>query len=470
MNEHDVRCPSAAGGRRPRPVAAALAVLAAAALVLGACTTTEAAQSDVAPGSIPNELEADATPVAGGKLVVGLPAEAAGWNPVINQWSDAATMIASSVVEPLVVMGSQGDVEPWLAESVTNVDPAFTQWDITLKPDITFHDGTELDATVVKKNLDASFQTGLTKVALGPMYDRVEVTGDLTVRVFLTKTWAQYPQILTSTGWMLAPKMIDHVDETGAPDGGSREPIGTGAFRFVEWSPGNHFRATRFDGYWRTDDAGNRLPYLDAIEFRPMSDDESRERALDSGDVDLISTLSAQSAERLGDDDTVIRDYNTDRTYIGLNTAVGEANAGNPFTNLHARRAVAYATDRQQIASIVGEGVASTPVPFRPDSRWYLEDSGYYPYDPEKAKEEIEAYTRDTGEDTLTFSLKGLPSVEVASLMQVLQQQWSDVGMEVQLDQIDQASYTTNVVAGNFQAAWLRGYNYADPDLSLIHI
>lgn len=375
-------------------------------------------------------------------------------------------MVGSSVIEPLVTMGSQGDAEPYLAESVTPVDAAFTQWDITVKPDIMFHNGEELDAEAVKKNLDASYQTGLTKVALGPMYDHVEVTGPHAVRVHLTKTWAQYPQILTSTGFMLAPKMIDHVDESGTPDGGSKEPIGTGPFMFAEWTPGTSFQATRFADYWRTDDAGVQLPYMDAIEFRPSPDDDSRERALDSGDVDVVFTQSAQSVERMQDEYTVIRDYNTERTYLALNTAESELNAPNPFTNIHARRAVAYATDREQVASQVGTGVASTIGPFRPDSRWYLDeaDAGYYPFDQAKAREEIEAYRRDTGADALSFTLKGLPSVEVASLMQVLQQQWNDVGMDVKLDQIDQASYTTNIVAGNFQAAWLRGYNYADPD------
>ena len=455
-------------GRRTRNRGAiAVAVVAIVVLLASSCSSpTDDAANAVAPGSIPNELEAVETPVPGGQLVVAITADTAGWNPVLNQWSEAGAMVGSSVIEPLVTMGAQGDAEPYLAESVTAVDPAFTQWDITVKPDIVFHDGEPLDAEAVKKNLDAAFQTGLTKVALGPMVDRVEVTGPLSVRVHLKKTWAQYPQILTSTGWMLSPKMIDHVDESGTPDGGSKEPVGTGPFEFVEWTPGTSFKAKRFDDYWQTDDAGVRLPYLDAIEFRPMPDDDSRERSLDSGDADMMATQSAQSVERMQDRYTVIRDYNTDRTYIALNTAESDLNAPNPFTNIHARKAVAYATDRQQIAAVVGTGVASTVGPFRPDSRWYLDeaDSGYSSYDLEKAKEEIEAYKRDTGADALTFTLKGLPSVEVASLMQVLQQQWSAAGMDVKLDQVDQASYTTNVVAGNFQAAWLRGYNYADPD------
>jgi peptide/nickel transport system substrate-binding protein len=444
------------------------------ALLAGACGTgSESSNSGIAPGSIPNELEPDETPVSGGKLVVAVPAETNGWNPSINQWADAGAMVGSSVIEPLVVLDKEGNTEMFLAESVTPVpETDFKQWDVTVKPDIEFHNGQKLDGEAVKVNLEATFTTGLTQIAMDPMYDRVEVTGPLSVRVFLEKTWAQYPQGLASgAGWMLAPAMLSHTNEEGVIDGGVLEPIGTGPFAFEEWRQNDFFRAAKFDKYWRKAEDGSQLPYLDEIEFRPIVNDDDKERSLQANDVDVIYTTSADIAERMSADFEVIRDFNSERTFVMLNTAVGDLNAGNPFTNEHARKAVAYATDREQVADQAGIGVQITTQGYRPDSRWHVAEGedGYYPYDVAKAKEEIELYKADTGEDTLSFTLSGLPNVEDQALMQVLQQQWKEAGIDAKIDVIDQVKYISTIALGGFQAAWFRWYGNPDPDANYLY-
>ena len=446
-----------------------IAVASSLALLAGACGTgsSNTAEGGLAPGSIPNELEAEEAPARGGKLVIAVPAETNGWNPVINQWADAGAMVGSSILEPLAILDKEGNPEMWLAESIEPANEDFTQWDVTVKPDITFHNGEKLTGEVVKENLDATFNTGLTQIAMAPMYESVEVTGPLSVRVNLKKTWAQYRQALASGGgWIMASEQINHKNAEGAVDGGVLAPIGTGPFTFQEWKQGDSFKATKFDGYWRKADDGSQLPYLDEIEFRPIVDDGAKEAALSTGDVDLIYTTSAEIANQMSDDFEVIRDYNSERTFVMLNTAVGDLNEGNPFTNVHARKALAYATDRAQIADQVGIGVQITTQGYRPDSQWHIEEGneGYYPFDVAKAKEEIELYKQDTGADSLSFTLSGLPSIEDSRLMQVLQQQWKDAGIEARIDQIDQVKYISTIALGGFQAAWFRWYGNPDPD------
>jgi len=304
------------------------------------------------------------------------------------------------------------------------------------------------------------------------MYDRVEVTNPAdSVRVFLKQTWAQYPQALSGAGWMLAPEMLNHTNDEGQADGGVLHPIGTGPFEFQEWRQGDSFQASKFDKYWRKAQDGSQLPYLDEIEFRPIVDDGAKEQALGTGDVDLIYTTSAQVANQMSDSFEVIRDYNSERTFVMLNTAVGDLNEGNPFTNVHARKAVAYATDRAYIADQVGTGVQITTQGYRPDSQWHIEqgNEGYYPYDPAKAKEEIELYKQDTGAESLSFTLSGLPSIEDASLMQALQAQWKEVGIDAKIDQIDQVKYISTIALGGFQAAWFRWYGNPDPDANYVY-
>ena len=92
------------------------------------------------------------------------------------------------------------------------------------------------------------------------------------------------------------------------------------------------------------------------------------------------------------------------------------------------------------------------------------DQSGYYDYDPAKAKEEVELYKQDTGAPSLSFTLSGLTSVEDARLMQALQQQWADAGIEARIEGIEQVKYISTLIVGNYQAAWMRYYGSPNPD------
>ena len=404
-------------------------------------------------------LEPEGNAQRGGKLVVAVPAETNGWNPHVNQWADAGSLVGSSFLEPLAVLDADGDPQPWLAESwSSNAD--FTQWDITVKPGIEFHNGEKLDGQAVKGTLDSAYQTGLTSIALGPIYESVEVTGPLSVRVTLKESWAQYPVSMASSGRIMAPAMLAREDK------GTIAPIGTGPFVFQDWVQNETLRVTKFDRYWRKDADGGTLPYLDEIEFRPVVDDDTKQQALRSGEVDFALTTSAFMAENLDEDHEVLRDYTSERTFVMLNTVESQPDATNPFTNIHARRALAYATDRQEIAALVGEGIQTTSNAYRPDSKWGVpeDQSRYYAFDPEQARQEIERYKQDTGAASLAFTLSGLTSVEDARLMQALQQQWAEVGIEVRIEGIEQVKYISTLIVGNYQAAWMRYYGSPNPD------
>src|SRR3954462_14003190 len=143
-------------------------------------------------GATPDSSASENTPMLaqerkvakpGGRLIVAIPAETNGWNPFIDQWTDSGTLVGTSMIEPLAVQDNDGRGQPWLAEK-WEPRADFKEWTIGLRPGVFFHDGTPMDAPAVKKSLDASFLSGLYQVALGPLYDHVEVVDPLTVRVF----------------------------------------------------------------------------------------------------------------------------------------------------------------------------------------------------------------------------------------------------------------------------------------------
>lgn len=99
-------------------------------------------------------LSEDAKPMRGGQLVYGIEAESGDYCLTSAEIAAAGMQVVRAVYDPIVIPDSDGRYQPYLAKSV---EPSadYKTWTITLKPDITFHDGTTLDATVLKNNLDA---------------------------------------------------------------------------------------------------------------------------------------------------------------------------------------------------------------------------------------------------------------------------------------------------------------------------
>jgi peptide/nickel transport system substrate-binding protein len=397
------------------------------------------------------------SPKPGGRLVVSVPADTNGWNPFIDQWSDSGTLIGSSFIETLAVQDNDGRAQPWLAEK-WDPNAAFTEWTLTLRSGVSFHDGTPFDAIAAKKSLEASFKSGLYQVALGPLYDRVEIVDPRRVKVFLKAPWAQYPTSLANQ-FVLAPAMIDRLD------GGVLNPIGTGPFKFDSWLQNKKVVVKRYDRYWRRDAENRQLPYLNDIEFRPIIDDIEREQALRSGQIDFALNAASDIAYNLADDFNVLKDYSSQRTYLMLNTAEGAGNRPNPLTNVHARRALAYATDRQRIATGVGRDVQVTTFGYRPTSPWVPQGTdGYFPFDPAQARSELEKYRRDTGKATLEFTITGITAPECQEVLLALKAMWDELGIKVRIDSHEPAKLTVLTALGQYHATWFRLHDFPDPD------
>lgn len=446
-----------AAARRSR-VALEACFVAIALLAIGCHTFgSDTANEGQRPIALRDAAEAAATPHRGGRLVVAVPEETNGWNPFKNQWGDAPTLIGTSMVEPLAVQENDGTAVPWLAEHwEPNAD--FTQWDISLRPGVVFHDNTPFNAEAAKKSLDKMHKSSYYSIQYGPLYDHVEVVDEMTVRVFLKLRWAAYP-ISLAYAWMLAPSMLDQ------PDEGVLHPIGTGPFRFQEWSQFKSLSAVRWDKYWRKDPAGQPLPYLDELEFQILTETATRAQALRSGDIDLALSTQAEMLVGLPDDYNVVKDYNTQRTYLMLNTVGGPGTRNNPFHNEHARRALAYAIDRERIAAKIGPDIGSTTYGYRPDSPWAPAGSdGYVDHDPAAARRELDLYKKETGAKSLSFTLNAASNVDVQRTVQDLKADLAEFGIEVQGSTVDQPKAGLVAALGDFHATLVRTHDFPDPD------
>jgi peptide/nickel transport system substrate-binding protein len=92
-------------------------------------------------GTPTTEARDEGEPVQGGSITVGLEAESNGWRPGTASWASSGYNVAYTIHDPLMARTAEGSVEPFLAESLEPNEDA-SEYTLTLRPDVTFHDGT----------------------------------------------------------------------------------------------------------------------------------------------------------------------------------------------------------------------------------------------------------------------------------------------------------------------------------------
>jgi peptide/nickel transport system substrate-binding protein len=407
----------------------------------------------------------DGTPVTGGEVVYGLEAETlGGWCLPESTLAISGIMVTRAIYDTLTTPNADGEFVPYLAQSLEH-DDTFTEWTVTVRDGVTFHDGTPLTAQVVKNNLDAFLgryparKPLLFPFVLKPIQS-VDVVDDRTVMITTSQPWPALPAYLYGGGRLgiMAQAQLDD------PDTCDTDLIGTGPFVLDEWAVNDHLSATRNADYWATDGEGRALPYLDRIEFRPIPDPDARLNAFLSGELDMLHTSSAPTVEALeaerdaGDIGLVQTLANTEVGFLMLNAARP------PFDSPVARRAVAHALDRdlyQKVRSLGLFPLASGPFP--PGSRGYLEDAGFPAYDLAKAKELVAQYEAESGRP-FEFSFVHSADSESSRGAQFIQEQFAKAGITVNLSPVEQATLINTALGTDWDMIPYRNYPGGVPD------
>jgi peptide/nickel transport system substrate-binding protein len=397
----------------------------------------------------------DGAPQPGGRIVYALGSESDGWDPTEGRWATDGTQVGMAIFDPIAAYDEDGDWAPYLAESLTpNAD--FTEWTIALRPNVKFHNGTTLDSAAVAKTLQAHRESALTKPTFA-FVDSIETPDPSTVVVRMNAPWAAFPVALTGqAGVIPAPEQLDNAES------GSRNPIGTGPFKFVNWDPDKSLVVERNPDYWQRDADGNQLPYLDGIEFRPIPDDVARTASIQTGDADMTHTVESTSIQTFRDMASQGRlQYFQQRgasevTFVMMNLDKP------PFDDVRARKAVAHAINQEAYVTTIAEGLTEPARSvFRPSSRWFS-DEGYPGYDPEEARRLVEEYEAEKGPLEFTYSSLSTPvSRQNAEFLKAM---WEEVGMQVDLNAADAATFIVDGALGNYEATNWGQFGSPDPD------
>lgn len=441
--------------------------------------TDDTATDDTAPDeSEGDESEGDepaagapeeGEPVQGGEITVAVESETNSYLPGVYTGTFAGENVALAVYDSLMQRNEDGEVVPYLAESL-EANEDLTQYTLTLREGVMFHDGTPLNAEAIKYAFDNHLKVdgAATSGALRDV-ESVTVVDDLTVTYDLSQANASLPDLLTgSIGWPFSPTAAEAMGE----DFGSA-PVGTGPFKFVSFVRDSAFVLERNDDYWQ-----EGLPYLDRITFRPIPDEESRQAAFESGDLDAVHSV------RLSGFGTQVRALSDAEVYEGP----GNSGSGAIFNTLmppvddaRVRRGLSLALDQKALIDVI----AGSPDAAEARNQYYSESSPYYSEavaeawptdDPAAAQELLDEYVNDPARSdgkapgspiSIEYNCTAIPSLQEQA--QAYQAYWQQVGVEVTLNAVEQSVHIQNAITDQFMVNCWRQGSDADPYIGLFN-
>ncbi len=457
-------------GSSSRTLLRLLALLAVFGLVAAACggddeSLEETEADDPAEGGAMEFDVEEGDPAEGGRLVFGLEADTQNpWSPARAICAISCHQVMKSVYDPLMLPDAEGIPQPNLLESIEpNED--FTEWRLTPREGITFHDGTPFDAEAIRVNMMDVKESSLTQAAVKDL-EGVRVEGNVAI-VSMVNPWAAFPIHLTAQlGYMASPTWLQAAIAGQAQ---FTEPVGTGPFVFESYQAGVSFGATKNEDYWKQGPGGAELPYLDSIVFRIFPEGEARINAVESGESSIAHTSSGDQISRIRDlvDEGTLETLESDEFgetgYIMLNVNDQGENSNEALQDTRVRRALAHAIDREFIRDTISAGVGTLANgPFPPGTIGYLEDTGYPEYDPDEARSLVEEYEAENGPVELEFSTTNDP-INLRTNERVVAY-WNEVGIDASVNQIEQGQYILEAVFGRFNAFGWRNHGGFDPD------
>jgi len=302
-------------------------------------------------------------PQRGGTLRYAIEADVDGLNPTSSAISTSGYVMGAAVFDTLATGSVDGDCIPSLAESFEHNED-YTSWTYKLREGILFHDGNEVTAEDVVYSAEVQRNDPLVGLAVKPFYPTegaFEALDRYTVRFNLLDSWANFCPT-SQLAWVASKAWLEAALEDPTLD---QQPVGSGPFRFDSRTEDSVTRFVRNEGYWGGE------AWLDAVEYIPVPDPDTRTDLLLAGEVHALHTTSDENIEILENSDGIFslrsqKPHGGAEAFLMLNSSVA------PFDDIRARKALAYATPKQDYLTLItaGLGVSADQL-FEPGSPYH---------------------------------------------------------------------------------------------------
>jgi len=390
-----------------------LAALAAAVLVLGAAACSDNG-STPAPGS--------SAGAAGGDLTIVRAQDSVSMDNTMV-FSNASIWVFQQMFESLYEVTPDGKgVQPLLAQSHTVSKDKLT-WTFKLKQGVTFSTGQPMTSADVKFSLDKARSTKGGWEFLDVAIKSVEAPDASTVVVKTKYPWAPLLADLANFNNAVLPK--DYAGKSH--DEFYKAPVGTGPFTWDHWTKGSEIKLVKNPTYW---DTGK--PALDSVTWKVVPDDNSRNVQIQGGQAQINENPPFSSLEQLkGQPNVAVELFPSTKTdYVMMNQNK------KPYDDVHVRRAISYAIDRESMVKtlLFGNGTPANSF-LMPNVPFYDPATPGLTFDMAKAKEEMARSSVPNG-FTTTFLASSGDSTDQA-IAQILQSSLKQLGITVDIQNVD---------------------------------
>jgi peptide/nickel transport system substrate-binding protein len=306
-----------------------------------------------------------------------------------------------------------------------------TTWEFTLRPGVKFHDGSAFSGEDVRATLERNLQPGKTVVTPGfTTIETVQVVSPTVVRIVTKKPDPLLPVRMAQMGAQILPARLltdDGVKEL------ARRPVGTGAYRFVEWIKDERLVMEANRDWWGWE---GRPPAIDRVIWKAIPDDFPRLVALDKGEADIVTNVPPDRIKAIaeGRATRIVSTPSTRTVTFWMNTTQP------PLSDARVRQAMHYALDVPAIVRSLYAGMG------RPFSGGLADtDFGHnpalkpYPYDPARARRLLGEAGHARGIDLTLFAGSGT-MVNDKHLLEVIGDMWAKVGIRARIEMMEMAA------------------------------
>ncbi|GAA1611043.1 ABC transporter substrate-binding protein [Nonomuraea maheshkhaliensis] len=393
--------------------------LAAAALSLGACASTK--PSTGGQGA------------AASALRVSLASDATTLDP--HKQGDLPSMnVLINVFDTLTVRDTGDQLVGGLAERWESKDDK--TWRFHLRKNVTFHNGEPCDAAAVaysiERLIDPATQSPIVELRL---VTGAKVIDTHTVDLVTKEPDPILPAKLSLFGGVIVPPK--YIKEKGDKVF-AEHPVGTGPFTFEQWQRDSQITLKANPKYW------NGKPSVEQLTFKVMPDPSSSLAALQSGELDIVTGLTPDAAQQLGDAPgfKVVTSPGVRTFFVSLDTEEG------PLKDKRVRQALNHALDVDTLIASVLNGAAERTPTLIPKQAFGFDASVQpFQHDVAKAKSLLAEAGHSGG-----FSLKLSSSTADKDIAQAISGQLAAVGVKAEVSLLDPATFKGRLVSDNRKA------------------
>jgi peptide/nickel transport system substrate-binding protein len=302
-------------------------------------------------------LPALASAAPAGKVIIAQGVDPSSLD-MMNQQEQPASNVGAQMFDMLLERDANLKLVPGLATEMPKL-MAPTTWEIKLRKGVKFHNGEDFNAESVKFSLErlANPANKLRGSSSFTSIERVEIVDPYTVRVHTKKPWAVFlSHMALRQASMYPPKEYAGKDTAAI----SKNPIGTGPYKFVRWAKDEEVVVEANPSYWQG------APSIKTVVFKPIPDDAVRVAALQNGEIDVAVNIPPHLASIIEKHPKIFLSTAPSIRTIQLMIYTHQMDSNHkptgpyngPTADKRVRQAIAYALDADEIIKGVLEGKA----------------------------------------------------------------------------------------------------------------